>query len=218
MGIFQTLRAQPWSNEQAKLDNLYAGQSSTAYAKKIALRVFLGVVAVLFTLMLIAYAGRMGYEDWRPVPQLQLLWINTVVLALSSLSLQWAQYSVRHKKIDAMRIGLLLGGALTIVFLFGQVLAWRQLSTMAYFDITIPAIGFFYMITGVHCLHMVGGLIAWSRTASKVWSKVDIAKVQNSIELCTTYWHFLLLVWLVLFGLLFAGDNLDLVLKLCGIR
>ncbi len=218
MGIFQTLRAQPWSAEQVKLDNLYAGRSSTAYAKKIALRVFLGVVAVLFTLMLIAYAGRMGYEDWRPVPQLQLLWINTGVLVLSSLSMQWAQYSVRHRKMDAMRIGLLLGGALTLVFLFGQVLAWRQLSSMVYFDITIPAIGFFYMITGIHCLHMVGGLIAWSRTAPKVWSKVDIAKVQNSIELCTTYWHFLLLVWLVLFGLLFAGDNLDLVLKLCGIR
>jgi cytochrome c oxidase subunit 3 len=218
MGIFQTLRAQPWSAEQVKLDNLYAGRSSTAYAKKIALRVFLGVVAVLFTLMLVAYAGRMGYEDWRPVPQLQLLWINTGVLALSSLSMQWAQYSVRHRKMDAMRFGLLLGGALTLVFLFGQVLAWRQLSSMVYFDITIPAIGFFYMITGVHCLHMVGGLIAWSRTAPQVWSKVDIDKVQNSIELCTTYWHFLLLVWLVLFGLLFAGDNLDLVLKLCGIR
>jgi cytochrome c oxidase subunit 3 len=218
MGIFQTLRAKPWSVEQAKLDNLFAGRSSTAYAKKIALRVFLVVVAVLFTLMLIAYAGRMGYEDWRPVPQLQLLWINTGVLVLSSLSMQWAQYSVRHRKMDAMRIGLLLGGALTIVFLFGQVLAWQQLSSMVYFDITIPAIGFFYMITGVHCLHMVGGLIAWSRTAPKVWSNVDITKVQNSIELCTTYWHFLLLVWLVLFGLLFAGDNLDLVLKLCGIR
>ena len=160
----------------------------------------------------------MGYEDWRPVPQLQLLWINTGILALSSLSMQWAQYSVRHQKMDAMRIGLLLGGALTLIFLFGQVLAWRQLSSMVYFDITIPAIGFFYMITGVHCLHMVGGLIAWSRTAPKVWSNVDIAKVQNSIELCTMYWHFLLLVWLVLFGLLFAGDNLDLVLKLCGIR
>ena len=218
MGILQTLRAQSWSIEQAKLDNLYTGRSSTAYAKKMALRFFLGVVAVLFTLMLIAYAGRMGYEDWRPVPQLQLLWINTGVLALSSLSMLWAQYSVRHRKMDAMRFSLLLGGALTLIFLFGQVLAWQQLSTMVYFDITIPAIGFFYMITGVHCLHMVGGLIAWSRTAPKVWSNVDIAKVQNSIELCTTYWHFLLLVWLVLFGLLFAGDNLDLVLKLCGIR
>ena len=218
MGILQTLRAQSWSIEQAKLDNLYTGRSSTAYAKKMALRFFLGVVAVLFTLMLIAYAGRMGYEDWRPVPQLQLLWINTGVLALSSLSMQWAQYSVRHRKMDAMRFSLLLGGALTLIFLFGQVLAWQQLSTMVYFDITIPAIGFFYMITGVHCLHMVGGLIAWSRTAPKVWSNVDITKVQNSIELCTTYWHFLLLVWLVLFGLLFAGDNLDLVLKLCGIR
>jgi cytochrome c oxidase subunit 3 len=218
MNIFQTITAQPWYVEQSIIDNQYVGRSSTAYAKKIALRVFLGVVALLFILMLVAYAGRMGYEDWRPVPQLKLLWINTGILISSSLAMQLAQYAIRRKKMDAMLLCFLLGGSLTIVFLFGQILAWRQLSSMAYFDITIPAIGFFYMITGVHCLHMVGGLVAWGKTLTTLLKNVDIAKVQNGIELCTTYWHFLLLVWLVLFGLLFAGDNLDLVLRLCGIR
>lgn len=218
MSIFRTITAQPWYAEQSMLDNQYVGRSSIAYAKKVALRVFLGVVAILFTLMLVAYAGRMGYEDWRPVPQLQLLWINTGILISSSLAMQLAQYAIRRKKMDAMLLCFLMGGSLTIVFLIGQILAWRQLSSMAYFDITIPAIGFFYMITGVHCLHMVGGLVAWCKTLSTLFKNVEIAKVQNSIELCTTYWHFLLLVWLVLFGLLFAGDNLDLVLRLCGIR
>jgi cytochrome c oxidase subunit 3 len=45
-----------------------------------------------------------------------------------------------------------------------------------------------------------------------------VARVRQSVELCTLYWHFLLGVWLVLFGLLFTGNNLDLLLKLCGIR
>ena len=218
MSIFHELMAKPWATEQGRVDDLYAGAVSSGLAKKLALRVFLAVVAVLFMLMVIAYGGRMAYEDWRPVPQLGLLWTNTLVLILGSVALQWAQYSVRRGQLDAMRVGLLAGGAFTFVFLFGQVLAWRQLGAMVYFDITNPAIGFFYMITGLHGLHLVGGLVAWGRTVAKVWGDFDVAKIRQSVELCTVYWHFLLLVWLVLFGLLFTGDNLDFLLKLCGIR
>jgi cytochrome c oxidase subunit 3 len=203
---------------QGKVDDLYAGGASSALAKRLALRVFLAVVAVLFFLLVTAYGSRMAYEDWRPAPQVSLLWANTLVLILSSIALQWAQYSVRLGRMDAMRIGLLAAGAFTVVFLFGQLLAWRQLGTMVYFDITNPAIGFFYLITGVHGLHLLGGLVAWGGTVAKVWGNFDVAKTRQSVELCTTYWHFLLLVWLVLFGLLFTANNLDLLLKLCGIR
>jgi cytochrome c oxidase subunit 3 len=180
--------------------------------------VFLAVVAVLFALLVTAYGGRMAYEDWRPAPQVNLLWANTFVLILSSVALQWALYSVRRGRMDAMRAGLLAGGAFTVVFLFGQFLAWRQLGTMVYFEVTNPAIAFFYLITGLHGVHLLGGLVAWGRTVSKVWGEFDLAKVRQSVELCTVYWHFLLLVWLVLFGLLFTGNNLDVLLKLCGIR
>ena len=218
MSIFQDLTAKPWVVAQGKTDDLYAGGDYYGFAKKLALRVFLGVVTVIFMLLVVAYSGRMAYEDWRPVPQLGLLWANTSILILSSVALQWAQYSVRRGQMDAMRVGLLAGGAFTMVFLFGQVLAWRQLGTMDYFDIRNPAIGFFYLITGIHGLHLLGGLVAWGRTAVRVWGNFDVAKIRQSVELCTTYWHFLLLVWLVLFGLLFTGDNLDLLLKLCGIR
>ncbi len=218
MNIFQQLMAKPWVTEQGKIDDLYAGHVSTAHAKKLALRVFLGVVAVLFILLVTAYGSRMAYEDWRPAPQINLLWANTLVLILASVTLQWAQYSVRRGKMDAMRFGLLGGGAFTVVFLFGQILAWRQLATMVYFDVTNPAIAFFYLITGVHGMHLLGGLVAWGRTVTRVWGDFDAAKVRQSVELCALYWHFLLLVWLVLFGLLFTGNNLDLLLKLCGIR
>jgi len=216
--MFNQLMAKPWAADQVKIDDLYAGSASSELAKKLALRVFLAVVAVLFMLLLVAYSGRMVYEDWRPAPQLRLLWANTFVLILSSVALQWAQYSVRRGRMDAMRIGLLAAGAFTVVFLFGQILAWRQLGAMVQFDVTNPAIAFFYLITGLHGMHLLGGLVAWGRTVARVWRDFDAAKIRQSVELCTTYWHFLLLVWLVLFGLLFTGNNLDLLLKLCGIR
>ena len=218
MNIFHELTAKSWATDQGKVDDLYAGRASSGLAKKLALKVFLAVVAVLFMLLVTAYGGRMAYEDWRPAPQVSLLWANTFVLILSSVALQWAQYSVRRGRMDAMRAGLLAGGAFTVVFLFGQVLAWRQLGAMVYFEVSNPAIAFFYLITGLHGLHLLGGLVAWGRTVVKVWGNFDVAKVRQSVELCTVYWHFLLLVWLVLFGLLFTGNNLDILLKLCGIR
>jgi len=218
VSIFHELMVRPWATDQGKVDDLYAGRASSGLAKKLALRVFLAVVAVLFMLLVTAYGGRMAYEDWRPAPQVSLLWANTFVLILSSVALQWAQYSVRRGRLDAMRAGLLAGGAFTVVFLFGQVLAWRQLGAMVYFEVSNPAIAFFYLITGLHGLHLLGGLVAWGRTVVKVWGNFDVAKVRQSVELCTVYWHFLLLVWLVLFGLLFTGNNLDILLKLCGIR
>jgi cytochrome c oxidase subunit 3 len=218
VSIFHELMVRPWATDQGKVDDLYAGRASSGLAKKLALKVFLAVVAVLFMLLVTAYGGRMAYEDWRPAPQISLLWANTFVLILSSVALQWAQYSVRRGRMDAMRAGLLAGGAFTVVFLFGQVLAWRQLGAMVYFEVSNPAIAFFYLITGLHGLHLLGGLVAWGRTVVKVWGNFDVAKVRQSVELCTVYWHFLLLVWLVLFGLLFTGNNLDILLKLCGIR
>ena len=208
----------PWVTDQGKVDDLYAGDASSGHARKLALKVFLAVVAVLFFLLVTAYGTRMAYEDWRPSPQLGLLWANTFALMLASAALQWTQYSVRRGRMDAMRVGLLAGGAFTVVFLFGQVLAWRQLGTMVYFEVSNPAIAFFYLITGLHGLHILGGLVAWGRTFAKVWGNFDVAKIRQSVELCTLYWHFLLGVWLVLFGLLFSGNNLDVLLKLCGIR
>jgi cytochrome c oxidase subunit III len=73
MSMFNQLMVKPWSTDQSKVDDLYAGGASSGFAKKIALRVFLAVVAVLFMLLLVAYGGRMAYEDWRPAPQIRLV-------------------------------------------------------------------------------------------------------------------------------------------------
>lgn len=216
MSLFGQLMDKPW--EATPRASEYLRDTSPAHAKKIALRVFVTVVTVLFMLLIIAYADRMAYEDWRPAPQQKLLWVNTVMLILSSAALQWALFSVRRARFDALRAGVLAGGVFSVLFLVGQILAWRQLRTLPYFEMTNPAIAFFYLITGLHGLHLLGGLAVLSRTVAKVWRDFDVTSVRQSVELCTFYWHFLLLIWLVLFGLLFSGDNLDLLMKLCGIR
>src|SRR5260221_679611 len=207
------MTVKPWLTAQGTVE-----LRDKAAARKLALKVFLAIVTVLFLLLIVAYARRMAYEDWRPSPQLGLLWANTFALVLSSVALQWALFSARRGQMDGMRVAFLAGGAFTVVFLVGQILAWRQLATMDFFDVTNPAIAFFYLITGLHGLHLLGGLVAWGRTAARVWGDFDVVKVRQSLELCAVYWHFLLVVWLVLFGLLFSGNNLNLLLTICGIK
>ena len=131
-----------------------------------------------------------------------LLWFNTGVLVLSSLALQWAHVAARRDDIDGVIVGLCAGGASAVTFLIGQLLAWRQLSGAGYFLASNPANSFFYLITAVHGLHLMGGLVALGRTTAKVLRGADATQIRLSVELCTIYWHFLLVVWLVLLGLL----------------
>ncbi|MBI3898070.1 MAG: cytochrome c oxidase subunit 3 [Gammaproteobacteria bacterium] len=216
MSLYGQLTEKPWLTTPGSVD--YLRIATPGRAKKIALRMFLAVVTVLFLLLITAYGDRMAYEDWRPAPQQKLLWVNTFMLVLASVALQWAVFAVRRARLDAMRAGLIAGGVFTVIFLIGQFLAWQQLRALTFFDMASPAIAFFYMITAIHGVHLLGGLVAWARALPNAWRDVEHSRIRQSVELCATYWHFLLLVWLVLFGLLFSGDNLQLLLKLCGIR
>ena len=110
--------------------------------------------------------------------------------------------------IEGVRDGLIFGGLFALAFLAGQLLAWRQLDAAGYFLAANPANAFFYLLTGVHGLHLLGGLVALGMTAAKAWRGFEVDQVRLSVRLCAIYWHFLLAVWLVLFGLLtpWVGD------------
>ena len=65
-----------------------------------------------------------------------------------------------------------------------------------------PANTFFYLITALHGLHLIGGIVALGRNVARAWSDHDLVRLRFSLELCSMYWDFLLLMWLLLFGLL----------------
>lgn len=83
-------------------------------------------------------------------------------------------------------------------------MAWGQLSDEGYYLNSNPANAFFYLFTGLHALHLLGGLWVWSRTTLRVLAGVELEEVRLSVELCRTYWHYLLGVWIVLFGMLLS--------------
>jgi cytochrome c oxidase subunit 3 len=177
-------------------------------AHRVGLWIFLAVVTSLFSLFLIIYNERSTFPDWRPLPDPQLLWFNTALLVLGSIALQLARGAAKRDQLAAIRVNLTAAGVFTIAFLAGQVLAWRQLTDSGYFLSTNPADSFFYLLTGLHGLHLLGGLFVWAKTTMNAWRKPDpedmseAAGLRLSVQLCSVYWHYLLLLWLVLFYML----------------
>jgi len=198
----QTFNTQPWISEAA--DNEVSGASIDTNTKAVALTVFLAVATSIFALFVSAYTIRMEEPDWRPLAEPTLLWANTFMLVLASIAYHWTRNSAVKGLDSRVKPGLTVAGAFTVLFLIGQVVAWQQLNAAGYYLDLNPANAFFYLLTAVHGLHMLGGLWVWARSTMKVWTGADSDSVRLSIELCTIYWHFLLLVWIVLFGMLLS--------------
>jgi cytochrome c oxidase subunit III len=197
----QRLASKPWLEEGLAADFREESLSSPP-AAKVGLGVFLAVAGALFALLISAYSMRTSMADWRSLPLPRLLWFNTGVLVVSSIALHWAYMAARRNSREDVITGLLVGGASAVTFLIGQLLVWQQLDVSGYFLAKNPANAFFYLITATHGLHLIGGLVALGRTIAKVWRGVELVRLRLSVELCAIYWHFLLLVWLVLLGLL----------------
>ena len=207
--LVRKLRAKPW--EVSATPAAAEGEEPGTPTAKIGLWVFLGVITSLFALFVSAYYMRMGGHqhataaDWKQLTEPGVLWFNTLLLVVASIAMQSARASVARGRADRTRDALLLGGLLTLAFLAGQFFAWREIVVAGQFSPRNPAVAFFYLLTAVHGLHLLGGLYVWARTLLRLRRKdVELIDVRLSVDLCTVYWHYLLLVWLGLFALLLS--------------
>lgn len=199
----QTFNVQPWVMETVG-ETAHHGPLGNN-SRLIGLLTLLAVITSFFALILSAYALRMELGDWIPLTEPQLLWANTVMLIMASIVFQWTRNAAVNQQQGRLQPGLLLTGVLTLGFIVGQFIAWQQLQNSGQLVTSNPANAFFYFLTGAHAVHILGGMYVWARATIKVVSgKQDEEGIRRSIELCAIYWHYLLLVWLVLFGLLLS--------------
>jgi len=199
LGIFSELTSKPWLESQGVIDNDHVGGTIALPAATVGVRVFVAVVTVVFTLLVVAYLDRMAIADWRPVPEPLLMWLNIIVLFASSVAMQWAANSARRGNTGNVEAGMLIGGACALAFLAGQIMVARQLDALGFFVPTNPALAFLYLLTALHGIHLLGGLVVLGRSVLRIWKGYEVHQVRTSVELCAFYWHFLLVVWLVLF-------------------
>jgi cytochrome c oxidase subunit 3 len=208
--LVQRLRDKPWTKQgviPTSQETLFTS------APKIGLWVFLAVVSSLFGLFASAYMMRVHdahgeLTSWAPFAKPSILWINTTVLVLASGAMQIARNRGDRDDFAGVRVYFSVAALLTVLFLAGQVFAWELVHASGTYGPGNPAYSFFILLTAVHGLHLVGGMFVLVRTITRVWRPIDKlavvtrSRIRMSVQLCTTYWHWLLLIWLGLFALL----------------
>ena len=207
MKPIKALLEKPWLTDSRPAEVIHSGGAARMTTLRAGLWLFLAVVTALFALLSSAYFGRMSMPDWTPLQEPRLLWLNTGLLVLSSLAMQWAATSAHRERTAGVRAGLVTGGVLAVAFLAGQIVAWQQLSKLGYFATANPAYAFFYVITALHALHIMGGLVVLGVAADNAWRSDNAAAMRRAARLCAIYWHFLLVVWAVLFAFMLADNS-----------
>ena len=204
--IFQLLTEKPWEKDQIEADNEHQGQTLSLTKQKVGLRTLIAASTVLFSLFIVAYSDRMLVNDWRNMPEPWLLWLNTGVLVISSIVFHQTTKYAKKEIFDKTKNCLYFIGFLAYSFLIGQLIVWYQLMNTGYYATSNVANAFFYLFTTIHGLHIIGGIYFWGKTTSKfIKRSLDKNQINNLIDICAVYWHFLLAVWLVLFGLMLSS-------------
>ncbi len=163
------------------------------------LGMFFAGAAVLFCFL------RVGSGRWLPTAGLQLpsgVWLSTLLLLLASASAEWATRSVRQGRLRALRLGLLLTLALGIGFLLSQCQNWAALHSTGQTASANAFVGLFYVLSALHLMHVLGGLIPLSIVALHCLSAVPPRRWLRRVPLCGLYWHFLDAAWLVLLAVM----------------
>ena len=164
---------------------------------------FLGTISMLFIGFTSAYLIRRTSSDWRPLSPPWILWLNTVALMASSFTLQAARRRLRDWDLRGLPPWVAATGVLGLLFLAGQIVAWRQLAAQGIFLASSPHNSFFYVLTGLHGLHLLGGLVWFAAVLVQV-RRMAYTPGEDGLRLFATYWHFLAGLWIYLLFLLFV--------------
>lgn len=165
-------------------------------------------ILMLFTALSSAYIVRSASsDDWRPIAMPRVLWLSTALIMISSLTLEASRRSLKQKFDAAYSRWLLLTGLLGLGFLSAQLFAWRHLVRQGVYIASNPHSSFFYVLTAAHGAHLLGGILALSylvlRTRKRRNTLEGEARRAGAADAITIYWHFMDVLWIYLFLLLF---------------
>jgi cytochrome c oxidase subunit 3 len=178
---------------------------------RVGIWVALGSILMLFMALTSAYIvrqqppefGEGRTNDWVWIEMPSILWFTTAALLISSVTLERAKSWLKRNDYLRFNRWMVLTTVLGFVFLVGQVLAWRQLKELGTYSSSSPHGWFFYLLTSLHAIHLLGGVIALSYvTIAALRLRIGMKK-RAAVDVTATYWHFMDGLWVYLFVLLF---------------
>lgn len=186
-------------------------EGSNPEKSRIGIWVVLVGVFMLFVAISSAYLFRMSgvtpddqspYQ-WKPLYLPRILWVNTAVLLFSSVALEVARRGLKHERFIKFNRWIKAAALFGALFLVGQLIAWSQLARQGIYLSSNPHSSFFYVLTCLHGLHLVGGLIGLSYAAVMGHKFQFDRRLDGRVYATSLYWHFMDLLWIYLFVLLF---------------
>ncbi len=167
--------------------------------KKFILWLFIVSIIMLFAAMTSAYLVRRAEGNWLEYTVPAVFSYSSIALVLSSMTMQWAYMSAKKDDFKRLRIAITITFMLGMAFLYMQFQGWVQLVDQNVFFVGNPAGSFMYIFTGLHGFHLISGLIVLVVALTAAFRLRIHAKSLNQMEIATTYWHFLDVLWLYLF-------------------
>lgn len=163
-------------------------------------------ILMFFAALTSALIVRKGLSnDWVGLALPRILWLNTAVLLLSSFTIERAQRRLVVEQVDEFRRWWRITTLLGLVFVVGQLAAWRQLAAAGVYLASNPSSSFFYLLTGTHGAHLLGGVVALLYVGWRTWPENGRLRQHTAVRIGSIYWHFLDALWLFLFFLLLYG-------------
>jgi cytochrome c oxidase subunit 3 len=174
-------------------------QPISMHPKKFALWLFLVTVLMIFAALTSAYIVRQAEGNWLEYELPEIFWVTSGIVFLSSVSMQVAYFAAKRDNFIGLRIGMVLTVLLGFAFLVGQWYSWVALVDREVFFVGNPAGSFLYVFTGLHALHLISGVIFLIIVLISTFRYKVHSQALNTLEMATTYWHFLGGLWLYLF-------------------
>jgi len=195
---------------------------------RLGLAVAITPIVMLFVSFTSAYIVRKGLptldestgnyvRDWLSVNlPWTLLVVNTVILIVSSVTMELARRQITRqaalapvRSIPGVSVGeersfpwLNLTTVLGLSFLVGQWLAWKELENSGFYLATSTSSSFVYLLTGMHALHLIGGIIALMYAAVISWLHRPVEARRIVVDVSAWYWHFMAILWIYIFALM----------------
>jgi len=176
---------------------------------RIGMLVGLASILMLFVALTSAYIVRQtqGLSNdsfrWVTIDMPPVLWVTTAVIVASSITIELARRSLKRNRYSQFNGWITATTVLGVLFVAGQVLAWQQLRAQGIYVNSNPHSSFFYLLTSLHGVHLMGGLTALAYvTYSALRMRISLRR-RNAVEVASMYWHFMDGLWLYIFFLLF---------------
>jgi cytochrome c oxidase subunit 3 len=169
------------------------------HPKKFALWLFIVTIFMIFAALTSAYIVRRADGNWLIFELPNLFLVTTCIILVSSGTMHWAYLAVKKDNLESAKLAIALTTTLGISFLAGQFLAWGELVKNSIHLVGNPSGSFVYIISGLHGLHIVGGVVFLIVVLISIFQYKVHSKNLLRVEMCATYWHFLDGLWLYLF-------------------